>query len=113
MEPPLRPLIQLWEFEGETVLTAEFPELPPESKPCFYRGGGLPNGAFVRVGEGDRKLSAYEVQALLESRGQPQHDLEPIPGTSADDLSSRCCGAFVAARRGRTARGPKRRSSAR
>lgn len=86
LEPPLRPLIQLWERDGQTLLTAEFPELPPESKPCYYRGGGLANGAFVRVGEGDRKLSAYEVQALLEARGQPQHDVDPVPDTSADDL---------------------------
>lgn len=86
MEPPLRPLIQLWEIEGETVLSAEIPELSPEQKPCYYKGGGLPNGAFVRVGDGDRRLSPYEVQALFESRGQPQHDAEPVPGTSVDDL---------------------------
>lgn len=86
MEPPLRPLIQLWEIEGRTVLTAEVPELPPEQKPCHYRGGGLPNGAFIRVGDGDRRLSPYEVQALFEARGQPQHDAEPLPGTSIEDL---------------------------
>lgn len=86
MEPPLRPLIQLWEEEGRTVLTAEIPELPPEQKPCYYKGGGLPNGAFIRVGDGDRRLNPYEVQALFESRGQPQHDAQPVEGTSVEDL---------------------------
>lgn len=88
LEPPLRPLIQLWEVDGKTLVSAEFPELPLEAKPCYYRGGGLANGAFVRVGDGDRKLSPYEVQALLESRGQPQHDVEAVPGTSVEDLDA-------------------------
>jgi ATP-dependent DNA helicase RecG len=88
MEPPLRPLIQLWETDGRTVVSAEIPELPPEQKPCYYRGGGLPNGAFIRVGEGDRKLTAYEVQALFESRGQPRHDVEPLPGIGLGDLDA-------------------------
>ncbi|HEX8391249.1 MAG TPA: ATP-binding protein [Longimicrobium sp.] len=86
MEPPLRPLIQLWDVDGATIVSAEFPELPPDQKPCYYRGSGLPNGAFVRVGDGDRRLTPYEVQALFESRGQPHHDAEPLPGTGAGDL---------------------------
>jgi ATP-dependent DNA helicase RecG len=86
MEPPLRPLIQLWEVDGRTLVSAEIPELPPDQKPCYYKGGGLPNGAFIRVGDGDRRLSPYEVQALFESRGQPQHDAEAVEGTSLDDL---------------------------
>lgn len=86
MEPPLRPLIQFWEVDGRTVVSAEFPELPLDQKPCCYKGSGLPNGAFIRVGDGDRKLSPYEVQALFESRGQPQHDARPVDDTSPGDL---------------------------
>ncbi|HWK89593.1 MAG TPA: ATP-binding protein, partial [Longimicrobium sp.] len=61
MEPPLRPLITTWDVQGKAVISAEFPELDRAQKPCYYRGGGLPNGAFIRVGDGDRKLNAYEV----------------------------------------------------
>lgn len=64
----------------------EIPELSLEEKPCFYKGAGLLNGAFIRVGDSDRKLSPYEVQALFESRKQPQHDAEPLAGTSEQDL---------------------------
>ncbi|MDQ2806542.1 MAG: putative DNA binding domain-containing protein [Chloroflexota bacterium] len=88
MEPPLRPVIELFEVEGHHILTAEVAELPPEQKPCYYKGLGTFNGAFIRVGDGDRHLTPYEVQALLEARIQPRHDVEPIDGTSIADLRS-------------------------
>jgi ATP-dependent DNA helicase RecG len=88
MEPPLRPFVQFWDVDGNALVTAEVPELPQDQKPCYYRGGGLHNGAFVRVGDGDRKLTPYEIQALLDSRRQPRHDAEPLPGTSLADLDA-------------------------
>ena len=89
MEPALRPLIDIAEVNGNHLIVAEIGELPPQQKPCYYKGAGLHHGAFVRVGDGDRELTPYEVQALLDARGQPRYDLEPIPGTSLDDLSPR------------------------
>lgn len=86
MEPPLRPLLQVFEIDEAPIVVAEVPELPASAKPCYYQGAGLPNGAFIRVGDGDRKLTPYEVQALFEARGQPRHDVEPVDGTTLDDL---------------------------
>jgi ATP-dependent DNA helicase RecG len=57
-------------------------------KPCFYRGAGLTNGAFIRVGDGDRKLTPYEVQLLLASRGQPREDETPVPEATPADLDA-------------------------
>lgn len=86
MEPPLRPLIGVHDFEGGQLVVAEVPEVPLEQKPCYYRGSGLYAGSYVRVADGDRQMSQYEVHLLLESRGQPQHDLEIVEGASRDDL---------------------------
>ena len=86
MDPPLRPLISLHQLDGRILLTAEVPELGTEQKPCYYRGAGLTNGAFVRVADGDRRLTPYEVQAMLASRGQPREDEAPVPRASVDDL---------------------------
>lgn len=86
MEPALRPLLQVFEIDGAPVVVAEVPELPASAKPCYYQGAGLPNGAFIRVGDGDRKLTPYEVQALFEARGQPRHDVEPLEDTALEDL---------------------------
>lgn len=61
-------------------------ELGIEQKPCYYPGDGLTNGAFIRVGDGDHKLTSYEVQILLASRGQPREDERQVPEASVDDL---------------------------
>lgn len=86
MEPPLRPQIEVHRVDGAAVVTAEVPELPIEQKPCYYRGAGLTNGAFIRVGDGDRRLTPYEVQVMLASRGQPREDESPVPEATEDDL---------------------------
>jgi ATP-dependent DNA helicase RecG len=95
MEPPLRPLIRVHDFEGKQLVVAEIPEVPLEQKPCHYRGSGLYTGSFVRVADGDRQMSQYEVHLLLENRGQPQHDLEIVPGATLADLDLDLLRSFV------------------
>jgi ATP-dependent DNA helicase RecG len=96
MEPPLRPLIRVHRFEGVDLVVAEIPELDASSKPCFYRGAGVTQGSYVRVSDGDRHLSSYEVQMMLVKHGQPRDDEDPVPGTGIDDLDSRLVAEFLA-----------------
>ena len=95
MEPPLRPLIRVHDFEGQQLVVAQIPEVGVEEKPCFYRGSGLYTGSFVRVADGDRQMSQYEVHAFLESRTQPRHDLEIVEGMGLDDLDADLLQQFV------------------
>ncbi len=73
-------------FEGEQIVVAEIPELDLAQKPCFYKGAGMTKGSFVRVSDGDRRLSAYEVQVMLSSRGQPRDDEQALPGIGIEHL---------------------------
>jgi len=86
MEPAVRPLIRIHQFDGEQVLVAEIPELDPAQKPCFYIGAGMTKGSYVRVSDGDRRLSAYEVQVMLSSRGQPRDDEQAVPDVEIERL---------------------------
>ena len=86
MEPPVRALIEPHRIEGATLMVAEVPEAELGHKPVYYRGAGLTNGAFVRVGDGDRKLSQYEVQVMLASRGQPREDEAPVAEATVEDF---------------------------
>lgn len=95
MEPPLRPLIRGHDIEGVQLVVAEVPEVAPEQKPCFYKGSGLYTGSFIRVGDGDRQMTQYEVHSFLENRGQPTHDLEPVPGTTRADLDAELVQRFL------------------
>lgn len=96
MEPAIRPLIQVHQFEGEQVVVAEIPELDPAQRPCFYIGAGMTKGSFVRVSDGDRHLSTYEVQIMLSSRGQPRDDEQAVPGTGIGDLTQTSIDALIA-----------------
>lgn len=95
MEPALRPYIQIHTFEGVRLLVAEVPELPREQKPCFYKGAGITKGAYIRVRDGDRQLSSYEVQMMLSSRGQPMSDVEPVPGVGPEALDEHLVSAMM------------------
>jgi ATP-dependent DNA helicase RecG len=86
MEPPVRAAIELHQVDGATLVVAEVPEAELGQKPVYYRGAGLTNGAFIRVADGDRKLSQYEVQVMLASRGQPREDETPVPEATLEDL---------------------------
>lgn len=107
MEPRLTPLVDVFEVDGEQVIVAEVPELPAAQKPCFYKAAGLTNGVFIRIAAGDRKATPYEVQALMEGRGQPRHDISPVLEASPNDLNQSLVSAFLAGVRGR-ASGPWR-----
>lgn len=95
MEPAIRPHIQIHPFEGVRLLVAEIPELPREQKPCFCKGAGITKGAYIRVHDGDRQLSSYEVQMMLSSRGQPLDDLEPISGVGQEALDNHLVSAMI------------------
>ncbi len=86
MDPPVRAVIRPFEVQGKHVLVAEVPELPVGQKPCYYPGAGLTHGAFIRVADGNRKLTAYEVQMMLASRGQAREDEEAVPDATIGDL---------------------------
>ncbi|HJF11489.1 ATP-binding protein [Corynebacterium falsenii] len=86
MQPPVRADIELVESEDAVVVTAAVPALPLESKPCYVKTKGKYAGSFIRTGDGDRKLSAYEIDRLEENRRQPAWDKEVVTAASLEDL---------------------------
>ncbi|WP_181773875.1 ATP-binding protein [Amycolatopsis pittospori] len=95
LEPPLRPLIGTHRFEDADLVVAEIPELPSGSKPAYNRGTGMTQGSYIRVADGDRKLSPYEVQLMVANRGQPRDDEQPVPGSSVANLDGSLTEAFL------------------
>lgn len=84
--PPLRVPIEVVEFEGVQVVRADIDPLDPVDKPCFVEAKGEYYGSFIRGGDGDRRLSRYEVTQLLMNRTQPTFDLEVVSDATLDDL---------------------------
>lgn len=95
MNPPIRALIETHKQGTKTVVMAEIPEVSYKEKPCYYQGSGMISGAFIRVGDGDRQLTQYEIQGFLDGRGQPRYDIEPIEGSSLKDLDQEALKVFL------------------
>jgi ATP-dependent DNA helicase RecG len=86
LTPPIRPEIDVVDFEGAQLVVAHVHELPPREKPCYITERGVYQGSYVRVSDGDRKLSTYEIDRLLEERSQPTFDIDVIAQSSRSDL---------------------------
>lgn len=95
MEPPLRPLVDVYELEGRQVVVAEIPEVLPEQKPCYYRPVGMTHGSYIRVADGDRRLTEYEIQLFLSWRQRPRHDRQPVINKTIRDLNPERLRAFI------------------
>ena len=86
LTPALTPIIDTVPFEGAILVLAEIEALPPAQRPCYVTAKGLYNGAFVRIGDGDQRLTPYEIDRLRENSGQPRWDEEPVPQATMEDL---------------------------
>jgi ATP-dependent DNA helicase RecG len=95
MVPPLRALIRVHDSEDVQLVVAEIPEVGPDQTPCYYAGSGMNSGSFVRVGDGDRQMTHYEIHTFLENRGQPAHDLEVVEGATRADLDESLLQRFL------------------
>jgi ATP-dependent DNA helicase RecG len=96
IEPPCRAPIEIEEVEGTLVVRLDVPELDPVEKPCFVSTRGTYGGSFIRGGDGDRRLSHYEVTQLLSNRSQPTFDRERVAGATTTDLDEELVGAYLA-----------------
>lgn len=88
LTPPVRADVRIAVSEGMPVVVADIPEFPPSSKPCYVTDRGMYKGSFIRTGDGDRHLTQYEIDRLVEERTQPHHDAEVIEEASVDDLDA-------------------------
>lgn len=104
MEPPLRLQIDIEEFEGALIVRADVPELDPVAKPCFVKTRGAYQGSFIRGGDGDRRLTHYEVTQLLANRTQPTSDQEVVANATMADLDDELVEGLLAMSRRRSPR---------
>jgi len=88
MDPALRPEFTVDDIDGLTVVAAEIDEIPASQKPCFYKTAGLPKGAYLRVGNTNRRMTEYEVFGYLSGREQPTHDEDIVLDASLEDLDN-------------------------
>ena len=93
MSPPVRASIEIVDFEDGQVVVADVPALSPRLKPCFVKTKGEYAGSYTRGGDGNRRLTDYEIAQLHANRGQPRDDQDLVLEATVEDLD----GGLVAA----------------
>lgn len=99
LTPALAPSVEIVPFEGAAIVVVEVGALPLSQRPCYVTTRGIYNGAFIRVGDGDQRLTPYEIDRLRENAGQPRWDEESVPQATTQDLDRETVFRLVAAAR--------------
>lgn len=88
MRPPLRLDFDVCEVEGQRLVAVTVPECPPDQKPCYWGSSRLEEGAYVRVGTTNRRMTVNEIRRLWASY-RDDVDAEVAPDASPEDLDWR------------------------
>lgn len=86
-EPPVVASILVLEFEGRPVVVVNVPEAPASQKPCCVKKLGRMNGSFIRTGDGDHRMSLYEIDRFIENqRRSARNDAVIVRDATVEDL---------------------------
>lgn len=99
MEPPVRASVEISLFEGAPVVVAIVPETAPYAKPCYIKARTVYDGSYVRVSDGDRRLSPYEVDRIRERSHQPRYDQQIVPEAEMRELDPEILSTFLVLQR--------------
>ncbi len=83
----LQPKYHVEEIDGKTILAVHVPECPEEHKPCYFKPVGLPDGAYIRDGIRNRKLTDNEFRTLIANSRQFRFDQSEALNATREDLS--------------------------
>lgn len=101
LTPVVRPEIDIVDLDGSLVLVAKIPELPAFDKPCYVTDQGRYGGSYKRTGDGDMRMTQYEVDRLIEQKTQPKWDEEAVEEASVNDLDPGILDPFLHSERTR------------
>lgn len=84
MEPPVRAIFTIAEYEGKNVCAAEIPGLDITERPCYYKGVGRLKGSYIRVGDADLQMTDYELYSYEAYRHHSHDDIRPVPDAAME-----------------------------
>lgn len=84
--PALQIATELVELDGKRIVVAYVPPTPADQRPVYVQSKGVTNGAYLRTGDGDRRMTEAEIAMVYSSRTQPLYDHEAVRGATDGDL---------------------------
>jgi ATP-dependent DNA helicase RecG len=73
--------------QGRNVLVAFVPEAEPRHKPVFFKGQGLPKGAWRRIGSTDQRCTDDDLAVFYQGRQHESFDAGIVADAALEDLS--------------------------
>ena len=96
VEPLVAADIKIMTFEGSPVVVANIPEIPVRQKPCYVKKLGQMKGSYIRTGDGDHKLSIYEIDRFIENQHRSaRNDAFVVPDATLDDLDPKLLSGWL------------------
>jgi ATP-dependent DNA helicase RecG len=95
LEPAVRADIHTVLVGDKAVVVAEIPSVARDQRPCYKRSLGPWAGSRLRVSDGDRKLTDYEISVLIANRAAQHYDSAPVPTARIEDLDSDAVSGFL------------------
>lgn len=87
MEPIVRPIFTVVDYQGKKVVSAEISEVDTSEKPCFYKAAGRLRGSYIRVGEADEPMTEYEVYCYEAYKKKIRDELRIVERADMNDFS--------------------------
>lgn len=84
--PALHIETDIIEIDGKRILVAQVPPTPADLRPVYVTSKGVSTGAYIRTGDGDRRMTEAEIALVYSSRTQPIYDREAVEGAAYADL---------------------------
>jgi ATP-dependent DNA helicase RecG len=101
LQPPIVVTPEAATIDGQAVVLVFVPEAGRDAKPVRVIKSGR---AYMRMYDGDYRLSEAEEQILAAQRGQPRYDDQVVPLASYADLDAAAVDAYVVKRRASSGR---------
>lgn len=88
MEPIIRPIFTVTDYEGKKVVSAEISEIDANEKPCFYKAAGRLRGSYIRVGDSDEPMTEYEVYSYEAYKKKIRDELRTVDRATVEDFNA-------------------------
>ena len=89
VEPPQAVSITVLEFEEKPIVVANIVAAPVGEKPCFVKKLGRMGGSYIRTGDGDHRMSVYEIDRFIENQHRvARNDIATVPDATVDDFDA-------------------------
>lgn len=96
MVPPVRAKFADVKYKDVYIVVAEIPPVDYNLRPCYYKAAGKMNGSYIRVGEADKKMTAYEIYSYDQFRNHVHDDERPIKKADITYMQKNLMDEYVA-----------------